>query len=172
MVNSKNGKTRATAAIVTSHLNSLLPREKLDLAGSPEGLIKPGNSRAKDSPGKDQSHLSYTFRYYVSSKELTEVTCAQVAAPFATESLRCCYCAGILLLYSLFGPGNAPGVTVPLGTSLVPSRLTAAALVRPPGEAGKIRTMALRSSRCVRSSCQCSHDGSVTSARVLAVRKV
>ena len=140
----------------------------MDLAGSPEGLINPGNLRAKDVPSKNQCHLSYASHYYVSSKELTKVTCTQVAATckgsHSSKSHCCRYCTGIFLLYSLFGPGDAPWVIVPLGTSLIPSQLMVAALVCPSGEAGKICAMALSNSWRIRSSCQCSHDGSVTLA--------
>lgn len=55
----------------------------MDLAGSPEGLINPGNLRAKGAAGKDQGHLRYTLHYNVSSEGLTKVTCTQVAATFA-----------------------------------------------------------------------------------------
>lgn len=77
----------------------------MDLSGSPEGLINPRNLRAKGAPGKDQCHLSYTFHYYVSSKELTKVTCTQVAATFAkAATAQNCSVAIIALRSSCFFP--------------------------------------------------------------------
>lgn len=116
----------------------------MGLAGSPEALINPGNIRAKGAPRKNQWHLSYAL-LAVSPLKSYQSNLRSCGSHFGSES-RCFYCTEIFLLYSSFGPGDAPWLIIPLGTSLILPQLMVTALVCPSGEAGKICATALSNS--------------------------